>query len=429
LVTEVGDTGYYQVNYQGLTVENLEATHELAQYIDSAGNADFTTFGISGASGAEVAAIDNKGNASLNSLTTSTISSDTGSGLTIGLDSGQTLAITGSGGSQVAAIDSSGNAEFNGTVSASAVTAPNVVADQVGTPYPMAAEVNPGDVVAVNSNGDISDSTSPFQVGLVGVVAEQAGLTVDNGNNNGSNTANVAVAGQVPVNVIGPVTAGDPLTSSNVSGVAMAANGNGPIIGVATTSFTGSGEGQVLVNVGNSFMGSTSFSQSISDLENSVSNLQNKVQTLQQNTSSNQDTGLTDADGNPVNFNSLAVGNLTVNLNLVVTGALTVNGSSTFKGNTTFNGSVTFNQNTAGYAVIHVGQQSVNVSFQQPYTSTPIINVSLGNDMFSNYSYSDVTTSGFTINLPIPATQDMQFSWTATAVNNPITSDQPLSTP
>ncbi|MFG0317609.1 MAG: FG-GAP-like repeat-containing protein [Planctomycetota bacterium JB042] len=57
----------------------------------------------------------------------------------------------------------------------------------------------------------------------------------------------VALAGRVPVRVVGPVKAGEPLTSSHVTGHAMAMTEAGPSIGIALESKAGEGRGTVVV--------------------------------------------------------------------------------------------------------------------------------------------------------------------------------------
>jgi len=59
----------------------------------------------------------------------------------------------------------------------------------------------------------------------------------------------VALAGRVPVKVVGPVLAGEPLTSSDVEGYAMAMRRAGPSVGIALESKAGAGRGTVLVLV------------------------------------------------------------------------------------------------------------------------------------------------------------------------------------
>ncbi|MFO0839680.1 MAG: hypothetical protein U1D55_14280 [Phycisphaerae bacterium] len=57
----------------------------------------------------------------------------------------------------------------------------------------------------------------------------------------------VALAGRVPVRVVGPVQPGQYLTTSSTPGVAMAMTQSGPTIGPALSAFDGNGEGTVLV--------------------------------------------------------------------------------------------------------------------------------------------------------------------------------------
>ncbi len=59
----------------------------------------------------------------------------------------------------------------------------------------------------------------------------------------------VALVGRVPVKVTGPVSAGDPLTSSDVRGHAMAMDRPGPSLGIALEARSGSGNGVVMALV------------------------------------------------------------------------------------------------------------------------------------------------------------------------------------
>ncbi len=174
---------------------------------------------------------------------------------------------------------------------------------------------------------------------------------------------------------------------------------------------------------------------SIKDLQNRATNLEGQVSQLQQSGG----TGLVDANGQPVNFNNLATGNLTVNLDLVVGGALTVNGPATFAqavrfagptsfdGDVTANGRITVNSDSAGFAIIHATQNRVHISFSKPYAAPPVLSLTLGNGQFAAYSYANVTTQGFDIVLQAPTVSDLNFSWTATAVTNPVVTDQPVT--
>ena len=63
----------------------------------------------------------------------------------------------------------------------------------------------------------------------------------------------IAVAGRIPVKVVGAVKRGDRLVSSDIPGVAKAAVGDEPawsIVGRALSSFSGTGVGKVEATVG-----------------------------------------------------------------------------------------------------------------------------------------------------------------------------------
>jgi len=140
----------------------------------------------------------------------------------------------------------------------------------------------------------------------------------------------------------------------------------------------------------------------------------------------------------------------TVALDMSVMGALYANGSLTvlgpaqFRGevsfeqlvnflgdvsfgrSTVFQGRTTFNNDTAGFAVIHQGQQEIKVKFDETYSSLPVVTVNIKNGKFATYSYKDLTKDGFTIILKDIANEDVEFSWTALSVKDARTADVPL---
>jgi hypothetical protein len=107
-----------------------------------------------------------------------------------------------------------------------------------------------------------------------------------------------------------------------------------------------------------------------------------------------------------------------------------------------------FNSDTAGFAEIKQGAQSVNITFASPYLTQPVIAANLTNDadpsaktitdsaqlqvlediqqqqaqaMFSSniqFAVINKNENGFTIYLNKPATQNLEFSWIALAVLN-----------
>jgi hypothetical protein len=126
-------------------------------------------------------------------------------------------------------------------------------------------------------------------------------------------------------------------------------------------------------------------------------------------------------------------------------------GETLFKENVSFEKAPTFGSNTAGFAVIEEGAQSVEVKFDEAYVKQPIITVSLVNnesplidgadkdlekdiqavedDFITTYFESDVkfvvtkkNAKGFTIVLNQKAPRELDFSWVAIAVNSVKTS-------
>ncbi|MFZ1654596.1 MAG: hypothetical protein WAT84_02085 [Candidatus Moraniibacteriota bacterium] len=199
-----------------------------------------------------------------------------------------------------------------------------------------------------------------------------------------------------------------------------------------------------------------------------------------------------------VAMKNLSVDTLTVQMDgsvlgkLSVAGALTLSGPAefrgetlfsklaTFLGDTVFQGKAvfekapTFGSDTAGFAVIAEGQQSVDIAFDEEYTKQPIVSVSITSDESSlskeaetdvdlamdvaaveadfaaayfdgdiKYIVTKKSERGFTIVLNKPAPRELQFSWVAIAVaearvsrseetgtgEDPVDADEPPDTP
>jgi len=127
---------------------------------------------------------------------------------------------------------------------------------------------------------------------------------------------------------------------------------------------------------------------------------------------------------------------LNVDGSLNVDGGLTVDGPSEFNGESIFNklatfidkvifrkdveftGTPTFNSDTAGFATITENQKEVEVKFDKPYESLPVVTLTVKNGRFVQYAYKDLTKTGFTIVLSEPATNQVDIAWTALSVRN-----------
>jgi len=99
-----------------------------------------------------------------------------------------------------------------------------------------------------------------------------------------------------------------------------------------------------------------------------------------------------------------------------------VNSAADFFGQAIFHTAPQFPQDTAGYAVIHSGQDHVQITYSQQYDTPPIVTISLQEKALSlGYAVVNNTATGFTIQLSQAPLEDIHFSWIAVAVENPKT--------
>jgi len=101
-------------------------------------------------------------------------------------------------------------------------------------------------------------------------------------------------------------------------------------------------------------------------------------------------------------------------------------------------GTPTFNEDTAGFAIIKKGSQSVAIDFDQKYDSPPVITATLSLQPYKDpevraaaedlllvsdvkYIVTNVSKKGFEIMMDRKADSDIPFSWHALAVDNPKT--------
>ncbi len=117
-----------------------------------------------------------------------------------------------------------------------------------------------------------------------------------------------------------------------------------------------------------------------------------------------------------------------------------------FHGEISFEGRPTFNSDTAGFAIIKQGADSVDVAFDKEYAATPLVNASItlddqvsqtaqGVDLLQqeasqsaleniilndglSYIVTKRTTKGFTIKVNKGAPVDIKFSWSALAIKD-----------
>ena len=110
-----------------------------------------------------------------------------------------------------------------------------------------------GTVVVFGGNQEVTISTTDSSRRVAGVISTNPAHIMNSGLQ-GEFTVAVALTGRVPVNVIGNITAGDRVVTSNRAGVAevldMARYQPGVIIGKALQNYSGNGVGVIEVVVG-----------------------------------------------------------------------------------------------------------------------------------------------------------------------------------
>ena len=119
--------------------------------------------------------------------------------------------------------------------------------------YTTDAEYKPGTVLIFGGNQEVTMSTVTHDTRVAGVVSTNPAHIMNSGLQ-AEHTVEVALVGRVPVSVIGNITAGDRVVTSNRAGVAEALDITryqpGVIIGKALQSHTGNGVGVIEVVVG-----------------------------------------------------------------------------------------------------------------------------------------------------------------------------------
>jgi hypothetical protein len=119
--------------------------------------------------------------------------------------------------------------------------------------YTTDAEYEPGTVLIFGGNQEVTVSTVTHDTRVAGVVSTNPAHIMNSGLQ-GEFTVAVALTGRVPVSVIGNISAGDRVVTSNRAGVAEALDMTryqpGVIIGKALQSHSGNGVGVIEVVVG-----------------------------------------------------------------------------------------------------------------------------------------------------------------------------------
>ncbi len=125
--------------------------------------------------------------------------------------------------------------------------------------------------------------------------------------------------------------------------------------------------------------------------------------------------------GSSISFGSgstLELHDLLVRDALHVLGPITIDGLATFLGDVEVHGTLMVSARQAGEVTIPKTGTSVIITFDTPLTSIPVVNVSPRTRVGSEWWIDPVTATGFTINIALPAAQDIRFSWSYLGVKS-----------
>jgi len=115
------------------------------------------------------------------------------------------------------------------------------------------ASYEPGTLVSLGGPAEITQTTNYADTNIFGIVSTRPAYLMNAKKKKEKNALPIAVAGRIPVKVKGIVNRGDRLVSSDIPGVAQAAQGDEPtwsIIGRSLSAFSGAGVGKVEATVG-----------------------------------------------------------------------------------------------------------------------------------------------------------------------------------
>lgn len=111
----------------------------------------------------------------------------------------------------------------------------------------------PGTVLEIGGEKEVTKTTTFASTKIIGVVSTNPAVIMNSGENSEYSTQ-VALTGRVPCKVIGKITKGDLICSSDVAGVATALPADkyspGCVVGKALENFDGAGQGTIEVLVG-----------------------------------------------------------------------------------------------------------------------------------------------------------------------------------
>ncbi len=95
--------------------------------------------------------------------------------------------------------------------------------------------------------------------------------------------------------------------------------------------------------------------------------------------------------------------------------AVTLNGDLSVNGNVVIAGKLSVGKDTAGEKSIPAGQNATTVLFTTPYNKKPIVNATAQDFVNGGYRVTNISATGFTIEMQSVQNQDVRYSWNALA--------------
>src|SRR3989338_636129 len=347
--------------------------------------------------------------------------------------------------------------------------------------YPVAEGLEVGDIVATGeemvvtygiTDGNVDwnkvkgkitrliKSEKAYQANVIGIVSDNTGDFSSTGHNikEEDNPMPVALSGRVPVKIAADsseILPGDYLTTSgNEPGKATKAGKAGTVIGKALEPWNPGDGDMVMVFIEQGYWNGISLNKLAG--VTLPGEEEGETQTLAQQILERFLTEGENGEEEALDFSELLTDRLAAGIEIITplltarmvdTETLNARDATfaglTFFGNTeglesgvTFGAPVefllppVFNKDTAGFAIVREGDQSVRVDFEEVYAATPVVTASIAFEATDNiddvtffdnkisYIIKDKDETGFTILLNKPAPHNIRFSWIALGVKD-----------
>ena len=352
-------------------------------------------------------------------------------------------------------------ASTNGTATGSSIVARGTItqgaADVGEHSYieGLATDYDAGDLLSISeaTSTRFKKTNMAYAANLAGVVTKTAGFIGGGEIADQADTVVVALAGRVPVKVIGEngsIKLGDSITASSLAGYGMKSTLPGRVIGMALEAFTpasatATGTIMLFVNPSYHFPDATEY-ENLQGGDSGISAMNTfafdkkltvKIATLIAGKITVEDLTI-GSEEHPAGITIFDVKTKKPYCVVMENGA-TKNYSGKCSDLDLNNlGQPYFDSDMGGFAVVTAGTKSVEINFAQEYLIQPIIsaNISSGIEGSTSTSMSDVqfliadrSTKGFKIIFNVSTSEDLKINWIALAAKNTEGAPNPISAP